>query len=156
MVVEKTYLAEKGLQQEIKNVVDTTKINLEVVDALVDDLLIRLGAPTTTASNVTSGNAHAKLNWLLTNVATLVAGRVVKSVQRGMSAGTNSNPLVISINTVTHSKCLVIIDGVINYSSNQYLLIQELKTTQLLITKNPATGSIIDSVVVGWQVIEFY
>lgn len=39
------------------------------IDVDVDTLITQLGAPTSAASSATSGNAHAKLNWLLTTLS---------------------------------------------------------------------------------------
>lgn len=121
----------------------------------VDTLIARIGDPTSSASNATSANTHAKLNWLLTNP------KVVKSVQRGYGAiGVNSSnqSMTVSISAVTPNKCVVIINGGITTVTNQVInspYLQVLSSNSLIIATNNALSG-TNTANVSWQVIEFY
>lgn len=60
----------------------------------IDDLIAWLGVPTTAASNATTGNAHAKLNWLLSTLATVNTNTATASLGTPTTAASNTTSAV--------------------------------------------------------------
>lgn len=126
-----------------------------------------IGATNNTGGTATSGSIFAKLNKLLTdwtttragyldnintNVGSLVNGRVVKSVQRGvtkiLSTVPSGDPVLTTINYVNISKTAIFITSAEATSTSTLIL---LNGTQLEIRRNGSYEARI-----YWQVIEFY
>ncbi|TKI53550.1 hypothetical protein FC756_23270 [Lysinibacillus mangiferihumi] len=138
----------------VKNDVAIVKTNVATVNTNVNTLNTNVGTPTSSASSSTSGNAHAKLNWLLTNLQTLVSGRVVKSIQRGMRSREEVPDDTVSISTVDVSKTIVLLDGRKESSNGAVpVMLRSLSSTSFTVTSNVGGTSRYDY---SWQVIEFY
>lgn len=63
----------------VKNDVATVKNNVATVNTNVNTVNTNLGTPTSSASSSTSGNAHAKLNFLMNSVAQTAVLKQFKS-----------------------------------------------------------------------------
>lgn len=95
--IKEIELPTKKTQDEIKTKVDnvntnvtsvktdvaTVKSNVATVNTNVNTVNTNLGAPTSSASSSTSGNAHAKLNFLMNSVAQTA---VLKQYKSGYSS----------------------------------------------------------------------
>jgi len=71
----------------VKTDVATVKSNVATVDTNVKTVNTNLGTPTSSASSSTSGNAHAKLNWLMNNGSTKSVLKVTGSEANYGSGG---------------------------------------------------------------------
>ena len=64
----------------VKNDVAIVKTNVATVNTNVNTLNTNVGTPTSTASNGTSANVHAKLNWMISNESTMNSKVLTKPV----------------------------------------------------------------------------
>lgn len=79
----------------VKTDVATVKNNVATVDTNVKTVNTNLGIPTSSASSSTSGNAHAKLNWLMNNGSTKSVLKVTGADANSASSGLlNQNGLI--------------------------------------------------------------
>lgn len=102
--------------------------------------------------NKTTNSISGTVGTINTNVNTLVAGRVVKSVQRGTynAPFAQHPPYSISISSVNTAKSLVFIE----YAGGSYgnaSIYAVLNTTSITLNGNFEAGT-----VVAWQVVEYY
>lgn len=67
-----------------------TIVLLQELGVDVDALLAQLGSQTSAASNATSGNAHAKLNWLLATLATVNTNTATANLGTPTTAASNA------------------------------------------------------------------
>lgn len=91
------------------------------------------------------------------DIDTLLAGRVVKSVQRGVVTGNGATtPIEIPISTINSSRSFVVINGQGgNTSQTQSIRLNDLTSNVLSLA--PTTGTTwAASTFTSWQVIEFY
>ncbi|MFJ7914488.1 MULTISPECIES: hypothetical protein [unclassified Lysinibacillus] len=79
----------------VKTDVATVKSNVATVDTNVKTVNTNLGTPTSSASSSTSGNAHAKLNWLMNNGSTKTVLKV-----SGLDANYASQSLTNQLGTI--------------------------------------------------------
>lgn len=107
-----------------------------------------LGAPNAAASNAANAVAHAKLNWLLSNVSTF-SGSVIKSVQRGYLQDVSRDNNLIPIAAINPAKALVILDTE-TVSEGNFILQSLTSYTIAVRTGNTMARRL------SWQVIEFY
>lgn len=70
----------------------------EILAEVLDIDLSAIGIPTTPASNVLSGNAHAKLNWLLSILATVNTNTATANLGAANTGASNA------VNAVAHAK----------------------------------------------------
>lgn len=130
-----------------------TKATQDDTNTKVTSMNANVGTPASTANNAPSSNVHAKINWLVNNVNTLIAGRTVKSVQRGIVKLNAEGNTTITISSVNPSKCHVELYGTFGATTAGYdrtLRIGSMSATS--ITLSP-TGNPTE---IGWEVIEFY
>lgn len=163
----------KSLDVLIQEKATETNGKVDSVDAKIQVGNNTIGATNNTGGSTISGTVFAKLNKLLTdwtttragyldtinaNVGTLLDGRVVKSVQRGVAEFRTDTVMSISINTVNAQKCMVILDGNFsNSSSNDSIPYCKNLTSNLLeIYANFINASYGSMRFISWQVIEFY
>ncbi len=152
----------------VKTDVATVKTNVSTVNTNVSTINTNLGVPTSAASNGTSANADAKLNWLLTNLGTLIGSRSIKRVQSGAvnynQSYDNLNGLVIPISYVADlTKAFCIVNGnfiaIYSTTSNLYDLATDFKLTNSTIemrTNLANSGMYKSTCKMAWQVVEFY
>ena len=155
---------------EIKKAVNS---NLDKpLNVLIEE---KTGAVNASGGTASAGGIFAKLNKLLTdwttaragkidtiatdvgtvktNVGTLINGRVVKSVQRGIvEINTNSTTSYnVAINSVDTSKTMVIIDTSAGIHANWVVSsLGSTSFTAVFMTANSGLSKL------SWQVIEFY
>ena len=92
-----------------------------------------------------------------TNVDTLLAGRVVKSVQRGTLIGPDTTANVnITISNVDPNKCAIIVGGKNQDTSTHIVPISITNTTLVLGRATKSSGVWSALSLASWQVIEFY
>jgi len=133
------------------------------LDVLIQE---KTGNINDTGGTTTAGSIFAKLNKLLTdwttaraskidnidtNVNSLIGGRVVKSVQRGVLIAVTINTTVISINSINKDKAMVVLNSYFNHQNNRNAVLTEFTNTSITIQSDlDPTNK------VSWQVIEFY
>lgn len=134
-------LATKTMQTAIRSTVDAIKTVVDGTKTKVDTIDAR------------TNTMNTNINTINTNVGTLINGRVVKSVQRGVRAGSGST----TISTVNPSKCMVLINGFSGEDGfGKYALpyVLELTSTKLTIAvSGKGTSAEFSN---SWEVIEFY
>lgn len=167
-------LPTKSTQDEIKTNVDNVNTNVTSVKAdvatvksNVNTINTNLGTPATSASSTTSANAHAKLNWLTTNISLLSsAGRIpsIKRVQRGKKFVSRrpESDIDISIQYCDPTKSFLICDGYVMkfYASSvdEYEASVYATLTSSYITFPDIYLNGQNDITMGfsWQVIELY
>ena len=146
------------------------KINNDMskpLDVLIEE---KTGAVNATGGTTTTGGIFAKLNKLLTdwtttragkidsidtNVGTLMNGRVIKSIQRGVAiAPSSTTEISVAFSEVNISKSMVILNGMFGSSASAAPLLSSFSTNFMVLT--PSISGISSSYKVSWQVIEFY
>lgn len=133
-------LATKTLQTAIKSVVDAIKTVVDSTKTKVESIDTRT---TTISTNVNTAN---------TNLNTLLAGRVVKSVQRGLiTTTTNTTGYTVNLATIKPEKSSVSLQGYANPSNSSLPTVDSLTSNQLVIN-----GSLVTSTKIYWEVVEFY
>lgn len=165
-IPERVQVALEQTSQKI--LVDTTKIKADgnITGTKVLNIESWLGSPTTGQSNSTSGNAHAKLNWLMSYVNTIYGKNAgIKSVQRGRYEGYVGYPdyAPITISFVYPSKSFLIAHGHVQARSDSGTL-YEYDAADIAVISS--SGTRIDfpaldnrkeiAIVCNWQIIEFY
>lgn len=93
------------------------------------------------------------LQELGTDIDTLLAGRVVKSVQRGILSGPATNA-TITIASINPAKAFVIIDGQAGVDIE--IRLSSLTTNSLIIEPANSNGVWGTNSTASWQIIEFY
>lgn len=154
----------KSLDVLIQEKTTETNNKIDSVDSKVQTGNNTIGATNNTGGSTISGTVFAKLNRLLTdwtttragyldtinaNVGTLINGRVVKSVQRGVTTS-----FTIPLSPINPLKSQVTLYGTSYASSSQIRLpyVQSITSTQLIL--NAVGFGSGESF--SWQVIEFY
>lgn len=147
----------------------------------VDTLIALLGTPTSAASNSTGGNAHAKLNWLLSTVGTVNTNTATANLGAPTTAASNSTSAVahaklnwlmtdaakgvvksVQRGVFTHNggTDTVISLSTINPSKAFVIVNSNTANTSLSIVAITATSvtftAIQNATACSWQVIEFY
>lgn len=168
MVVERLQVALEPTSQSI--LTDTTKIKTDVANIntavpKINTIDTNLGIPSTPQSNLISANVHSKLNWLLSNLNTVLGKTGIKSIQRGRVSSYIGNPgyTPITISFVYPSKSFLIAHGHVQARSDSGTL-YEYDAADIAVISD--SGTRIDfpaldnrkeiSIVCNWQVIEFY
>ncbi|MGE6513383.1 hypothetical protein [Lysinibacillus sphaericus] len=139
--IEKGYFPDKATQTAIKTVVDSTKNTVDTIN------------------NRTAGTDNT-VNLIHSKVDTIINGRAVKSVQRGVMTTPNNSELKIftaTINSINPAKALVTIDygGTTSGSSPAYsAYIENVSATS--ITIGFPYSYTYGGTKISWQVVEFY
>lgn len=123
----------KTVVDAIKTVVDATKTKVDIINSR-----------TTTIS---------------TNIDTLVAGRVVKSVQRGVFTPTETTSFNITVSTVNPDKCSINLYGVSISSSTgtQFPHVLSFDGTTLVVKPGGPSYAIFNGLLnIGWEIVEYY
>lgn len=96
-----------------------------------------------------------KIDTIDANVDTLLAGRIVKSVQRGSNVGitVSNNKSVATISKVNTAKSVIIHSQILNANATHAALTLDSSGTQILCVM---AGGSLSSQTFGWQVVEFY
>ena len=167
-------LATKTMQTAIKTVVDAIKV---VVDAIktttdatktkVDTIDTRTNTINTNVSAINTNVAAVKttvdstksvVDATKANIDTLLAGRVIKSIQKGVvnTGATSLAQYIVPIAQINANKAFVLLDGTkpTAYSGAYPLLLKELNSSQIVI--KPAQMDVNYGYDFSWQVIEFY
>lgn len=146
----------------VKTDVATVKSNVITVNNNVNSANTNIGTPTSSSSNSTSANAHAKLNWLLSNIGTLVGrSSIINSIQSGrVDTYFGYSNITIPISYVYTSKSFVLISGEVGYETNGGIKYFSPAERLAVLTSNAITFPSVDqfrdkSALVNWQVIEF-
>lgn len=176
---------EKTLDVLIQEKATETNNKVDSVDAKIQVGNNTIGVTNNTGGSTISGTVFAKLNKLLadwtttragyldttvssrasqtsvdsinTNVGTLINGRVVKSVQRGVvsSNAFNNSITIVNHNGVNIYKSIIILTGFLHYSGKSVGVWVESRnsdsfTLKIMFPQYTESGS------VSWELIEFY
>lgn len=130
----------------VRGVVDGTKVKVDAIDTR------------TTTMNTNVNTINTRTATMDANINTFLAGRVVKSVQRGMVNGTDSAAdRTIVISAVVTNKCSVTINGVLQNSSSLPIILKTFNSNSLIIGLSASNASVWSSTVTTtWEVVEFY
>lgn len=90
-----------------------------------------------------------------TGIDSLLLGRVIKSVQRGVVIGNNGMSVGVSIAAVNPGKCLIILEGV-TASDGTNPVVYSFASTSFTISAAYSPYVWGTNASVSWQVIEFY
>lgn len=152
------------------------KVDNKASQMSVDTISSKTGGTTDTGGTTSAGSIFAKLNKLLTdwnatragyldtinaNVGTLLNGRVLKSVQRGVvsSNAFNYSTATVNHNIVSLNKSILIITtplsrsgGVVSvWVANRIPISSQSEAFTLQISQSPDGGT-----AVSWELVEFY
>lgn len=123
----------------------------KTLDVLIQEKTVELGAHVTGHASTTNNHVSACRDQIQANIQTLLNGRVVKSVQRGVAIAVGTSTTVVGISPINKDKAIVILNSYFNHQNNRNAVLIELTSTSITIQSD------LDSTnKVSWQVIEFY
>lgn len=162
---------------EIESALSAVETKIDTIDGIVDTINSRLTATRATyidnihSCTVTNNTASStgtlsqKLSYIINTgtPVTSLSGKIIKSVQRGVSGeeGEPSGTLSISISSVDPNKCLVILDNSVSKSGQDYhathsAYLKSLTSNTLTVGTNYLSSGLDYGYLFSWQVIEFY
>ena len=111
------------------------------------------------ASQTSVSTLQTTANAINSNVATLLSGRTVKSVQRGfVETAVSMYSTSVGISAVDMSKSLILVSGnaATNYNGYSDAIGEFASNTVLVIRSSSASDTVYIFGRLSWQVIEFY
>lgn len=138
-------VATKTLQLAIQTAVNGVKTVVDAIKLVVD------------ATKTKVDTTATKVDTIDNKVGTLLDGRVVKSVQRGITTGTGAAAnKTVPISAVNIDKCYIDIVGAANNNVNAEIVLISLTSTTLTIGSSVNGNTWQTDARASWQVIEFY
>lgn len=150
-------LATKAMQTAIKSVVDATKTKVDTIDTRTTTINTNVSTVDTNLTNTksvvdaTKSKVDAidnRTTTMSTNIDTLLAGRIVKSVQRGITSVSNTAITSITISAINDKKAIMVIGTA---GGTSYFRARIENSTTLSFSRSGSGETDI-----SWQVIEFY
>ena len=145
-------LPTKATQDAIKAVVDGINTKTATITTQTQIKETIDGINTKTAIATVQNQIKANTDTIKNNVASLINGRVVKSVQRGTVSG---GTMYVSLSTVNPLKCLALATGIYRPSTLDPYTVNIASLTSNRLNFSYDTGN-SHAFTVSWQVIEFY